>query len=593
MRIAGRVLTFAAFVLSLAAGAESSAVRRRGATAVPVGETVFAIETPEPGATVFGIVEVKGFVLDRRGVSNIKLRIDGNVVHEADLNQPREDVRRKYPGFFGEGFPYEPGFRTSFLAANFANGEHTLDIEVTFAATTAPDGEPAKAILGARTIVVDNTRNQPPLGDLDSPRDPEKSGSTDKGSGVYPIVGWALDDRGVRQTATGGAVLADIEVMVDGRVVGQAQYPLPRPDVANAYPDVPGAGASGFQLFLDSTRFSNGMHTVAVRVWDTDGASRVIAERQVMFDNNYGSSGPFGSIDWPPAGGVFYAKGCSNHAYDTTEYDVTYHHMDWISGWVIDVNDNQQFEGVVAVELLLNGVLVKRTDAWGTPQGPRFYLPIAAPVTDQRNRVDANVYGLARRDIGSLYPTFGWNALNSGFFFAIDTNYELFGTQRLKPGINTIDVRVHRRDPVTPAMNIASRQVRVECDTNGNVPTLGNLTNPAWHEPMRGLYTLKGWAVDPNASAGNYGITRINVYVDGVLDGSLVSGDPTLAMSSPEVRAAYPWLPSPYVDNAGFEYVLDTRKYTDGLHTIVLEAVDGLSFRGFFLQRQVIFDNLN
>jgi len=99
--------------------------------------------------------------------------------------------------------------------------------------------------------------------------------------------------------------------------------------------------------------------------------------------------------------------------------------------------------------------------------------------------------------------------------------------------------------------------------------------------------------VDPNASAGNYGITRINVYVDGVLDGSLVSGDPTLAMSSPEVRAAYPWLPSPYVDNAGFEYVLDTRKYTDGLHTIVLEAVDGLSFRGFFLQRQVIFDNLN
>lgn len=589
-----KALAFFALLPAFALTSEASAVRRRAGIAGPPMETVFAIETPAPGATVFGIVEVKGFVLDKRGVSSIRLVIDGNELHAADLNQPREDLRRLYPGFFGENPMGKPGFRTAFLASNLADGEHTLAIKVTFAGTSAPEGEPASVLLGLRSFFVDNSRSQPPLGGVDSPRDPAEAGMQDYVSGPFPVIGWALDDQGIRQQAAGGSVLADIEVLVDGRVWGQAVYPLPRPDIANAFPDVPGAGSSGFQLTLDTTRLSNGLHTVAVRAWDVEGNSRILAERQVFVDNNYGSSRPFGAIDWPPVGGVFYAKGCVAPIFSQTEYDVTYHHIDWVSGWVIDQNDNQQFEGVVGVELLLNGVSVKDTADWAEPaRGPRPNLAIGAPVSDPRNRVDANVYGLERLDIAALYPTFGFNALRSGFFFAIDTNYELFGTQRLHPGLNTIDVWVHRRDPMTPAEKIASRQVYVTCDTNGNVPTIGNLDKPTWQEPLRGLYTLKGWAIDTNASAGNFGLTRLNVYVDGVLDGSLMLGDPTFAMDTPELRTRYGWLPLPYAEHAGFEYVLDTTKYTDGLHTITLEAVDGLSFRSFFLQRQVIFDNWN
>ncbi len=589
-----KALAFCLLLPAFALTSEASSLRRRAAAAGPPVETVFAIETPAPGATVFGIVEVKGFVLDPRGVSSIRLVVDGNVLHAADLNQPREDLRRLYPGFFGENPAAKPGFRTAFLASSLPDGEHTLAIQVTFADTSAPEGEPASVLLGLRTIMVDNSRSQPPLGGLDAPRDPAEAGMQDYISGPFPVIGWVLDDQGIRQRAAGDGVLADIEVLVDGRVWGQALYPLPRPDIANAFPDVPGAGSSGFQLTLDTTRLTNGLHTVAVRAWDVEGNSRVLAERQVFVDNNYGSSRPFGAIDWPPVGGVFYGKGCASPAFSQTEYDVTYHHIDWVSGWVIDQNDNQQFEGIVSVELLLNGVSVKDTDAWAdSSRGPRLNLAIAAPATDPRNRVDANVYGLGRSDIATLYPTFGSNALRSGFLFAIDTNYELFGTKRLHPGLNTIDVWVHRRDPMTQAEKIASRQVYVTCDTNGDVPTIGNLDTPAWHEPLQGLYTLKGWAIDTNTSAGNFGITRLNVYVDGVLDGSLVLGDPTFAMDTPELRTRYGWLPSPYAEHAGFEYVLDTAKYTDGLHTITLEAVDGLSFRSFFLQRQVIFDNLN
>lgn len=589
MRAGSKVL-LAVFVLCLGLPGQASSIRRQLAPTGSAVETAFAIETPTPGATVFGIVEVKGFVLDPRGVANIRLIVDDQVLHEADLNQPREDLRRLYPGFFGENPSAKPGFRTSFLASALADGPHTLAIEVTFADTVSPGGEPAKAILGNRTILVDNTRQQPPLGDLDSPG-PDGLVYV---SGPFPIIGWVLDDQGIRQTQVGDKVLADIEVLVDGRVYGQALYPLPRPDIANTYPDVPGAGASGFQLNLDSTRYNNGIHTIAVRAFDVEGNSRILAERQVFIQNNQGSSRPFGAIDWPPEGGVWYAKFCATHANDDNEYDLTYHHIDWVSGWVIDQNDNKQFEGVVAVELLLNGVSVKKTDAWGqSHRGPEPNLAIASPVIDPRNRVDANVYGLRRPDVAYLYPTFGANALNSGFFFAIDTNYELFSKLRLHPGLNTIDIWLHRRDPLNQAEKVASRQVMVVCDYNGNVPTIGDLVLPQWHEPMRGMYTLKGWAVDTNASSGNFGITRLNFYVDGRLDGSLMIGDPTLAMASPEVRERYPWLPSPYVDNAGFEYQLDTTKYTDGLHTIVIEAVDGLSFKSFFLQRQVVFDNLN
>ncbi|MGQ9496097.1 MAG: hypothetical protein ACUVRY_07575 [Thermoanaerobaculaceae bacterium] len=587
---AGIKVLLAVFVLCLGLPGQASTIRRQIAPTGAALETAFAIETPTPGATVFGIVEVKGFVLDPRGVAKIRLVLDGQVLHAADLNQPRQDLRRLYPGFFGENPSAKPGFRTSFLASPLSDGAHTLAIEVTFADTVSPGGEPTKAVLGTRTIFVDNSRQQPPLGDLDSPG----PGEVAYVSGPFPVIGWALDDRGIRQRQVGDKVLADIEVLVDGEVYGQALYPLPRPDIANTYPDVPGAGASGFQLFIDTTRFSNGMHTVSARAWDAEGNSRILGERQVFIQNNQGSSRPFGAIDWPPEGGVWYAKSCANHAFDSNEYDVSYHHIDWVSGWVIDQNDNKQFEGVVGVELLLNGVRVKKTDAWAqSDYGPRPNLPIAAPAMDPRNRVDANIYGHYRPDVADMYPTFGANALNSGFFFAIDTNYELFGTNRLHPGLNTIDIWVHRRDPITPAEKIASRQVMVVCDFNGNVPTVGGLASPKWHEPMAGTYTLKGWAVDTNASSGNFGITRLNFYVDGVLDGALMIGDPTMAMPSPEVRERYPWLPSPYVDNAGFEYQLDTTKYTDGLHTITIEAVDGLSFRSFFLQRQVVFDNLN
>ncbi len=95
------------------------------------------------------------------------------------------------------------------------------------------------ADLATRTVTIDSTINQAPIGALDSPRDPAVFGVQDYVSGVFPVVGWAIDASGIRQRVSPAGcnpvtdstchILADIEVMVDGMVVGAGELPAAAP----------------------------------------------------------------------------------------------------------------------------------------------------------------------------------------------------------------------------------------------------------------------------------------------------------------------------------------------------------------------------
>ncbi len=561
--------------------AVAGSINRRG-SAPPTIQTTFGIESPAPNEVVSGIVTVKGFILDRQAVSAITLLIDGAAVHDADLNQPRPDVRWKYPKYEGEPFPIEPGFRTSFLASNYSDGAHTVAIRVRLA-----NGD--SVVVGERTVFVDNSRNQAPIGELDSPREPLVYGAHDQISGVFPIVGWALDNTSIRKRSTPTGcnpttdeqclILADIDVMVDNTVVAQAMYPLPRPDVANAYPDVIGAYNSGFTMHLDTTRYTNGFHTISVRAWDSDGASRVLGERRVWIENNYGSIGPFGHIDWPMANGHFFSCNCSAPPpISGVEYHPD-HHLDWVTGWVIDQNDNWQYQGVVDVELYLNNVLVKRTT--------RDCGSLGSSVPPGWQNVVVNCYGLWERpDIMYLYPQFLWDAKYSQFFFVVDTEYWL-NEGVLRQGLNILDVRVRTKDPVRQPTEIDRIPIIVECNTNVDYPAYGDLERPQPMRDMRGMELLKGWVVDFNW------VSQLKVWVDGHLDGVLSEYSGKLRMLRTDVELRYPWLPYPHSRYNGFEYGLDTTKYTDGVHTLVLEAIDRAGRSTYWVERPVRFDNLN
>ncbi|MBZ5588661.1 MAG: hypothetical protein LAO05_08860 [Acidobacteriia bacterium] len=580
----GRLVVLAVCVL-VAGVAVAGGITLRG-IGQPSLQTVFSIDTPAANATVFGIVEVRGYVIDARGVSSVTLLVDGSPVHNADINQPRYDVRRRYPRFLGGNFPYDPGFVTSFLASNYAAGPHTVAVRVTYSNSEVED-------LGTRTVTVDATTGQAPIGGIDSPRDPSVYGFQDYIAGVFPVVGWVLDANGIRQSVSPLGcnpavdqtchVLADIEVTLDGAVVGQAVYPLPRPDVANAHPDIATAFQSGFQLALDSSKFTDGKHTISVRVWNTEGLSTVIGSRDVWFENGYATLAPFGMINWPMNDAHFYSTACysSSPPSGINEYTPG-DHVDWVSGWVIDQNDQANLEGIVSVQLLVNGVQIKDTATDCKP----FNLSTSVIVT-------SNCYGLERPDILYQYPMFGMDGKDSGYFFAVDTNFWLDQGQ-LHLGLNILTVQARTKDPLRPAVTVDQIPVIVDCPNsivypNKTFPTFGDLEQPGPLEPMQGTELLKGWVVE-----APWGVYQLNFYVDGVLDGSLtVAPGVTINMPRPDLLLTYPWLPYPYPCYAGFEYDLDTTKYVDGVHQLVIEAVDYGHGHNYWIQRPLVFDNPN
>lgn len=88
---------------------------------------------------------------------------------------------------------------------------------------------------------------------------------------------------------------------------------------------------------------------------------------------------------------------------------------------------------------------------------------------------------------------------------------------------------------------------------------IGSLDTPIVNQQLSGKASVAGWAFD------NAAVSKINVYVDGVLAGTATYGG-----SRPDVANDWPHAP---VD-IGFSFSLDTTKYLNGLHVIEIRATD-------------------
>ncbi|MGE5347008.1 MAG: hypothetical protein ACM3JH_13730, partial [Acidithiobacillales bacterium] len=212
-----------------------------------------SIELPVDGATVSGYVRLVGFALNGNQMSQIDVYVDG--MDEANrvtspggvkLSLPRPDIMQAFPSYLGTAADH-PGFEASFKASSYSDGAHVVYIRVT-------DVTGCCYFLPSRAILIDNTINQPPFGDLDYPLE----SSAANPSGVLPVVGWALDASHVDH----------IDIYVDGLIERQAFTGIPRPDIFAAYPDDPDAIASGFILNVDSTRLANGVHEISAKAVD-------------------------------------------------------------------------------------------------------------------------------------------------------------------------------------------------------------------------------------------------------------------------------------------------------------------------------------
>ncbi|HEY3836791.1 MAG TPA: Ig-like domain-containing protein, partial [Bryobacteraceae bacterium] len=85
-------------------------------------------------------------------------------------------------------------------------------------------------------------------------------------SGSVTVTGWALDN-----TSEPGTAISQVQVFLDGALMGNATYGLDRPDICGLYPNRPGCPNVGYSFTLNANTLVPGTHLITVTATDTDG----------------------------------------------------------------------------------------------------------------------------------------------------------------------------------------------------------------------------------------------------------------------------------------------------------------------------------
>jgi N-acetylmuramoyl-L-alanine amidase len=185
---------------------------------------------------------------------------------------PRFDVQRYYPTYpdaprSGFLFTLDVG---ALLAIGVGSGNHVLKVRVGDQEQTFAD-LPNTSGIPVFFQCADETTDFASQGYIDFPKD------HDFVSGDVTFAGWALDDNGGVQ---------QVEILVDGHLMGIATYGYARPDVKAAYPTAINSANSGWRFTLDTTQLGDNRHRLTVQVVDRFGGHRsIIGSTDFYVDN--------------------------------------------------------------------------------------------------------------------------------------------------------------------------------------------------------------------------------------------------------------------------------------------------------------------
>ncbi len=240
-----------------------------GSTANPFG----AFDTPLTGSTVRSSIAVTGWALDDIGVAGVKIYRDpvgaepagaqvfiGDAIFVEGARSDVEILHPNYPFSSRAGWGYM--MLTNFLP-NGGNGTFTIYAKAT-------DKEGRTVTLGSKTITCDNAHAVKPFGAIDLPA----QGETVSGS-AYVNGGWALTPL-PNSIPTDGSTMA---IWVDGVLAGRPSYNHYRQDVATLFPGYMNSNGAVGVFDLDTTKYANGVHTIAWSVVDNAGNEDGIGSR--------------------------------------------------------------------------------------------------------------------------------------------------------------------------------------------------------------------------------------------------------------------------------------------------------------------------
>ncbi len=480
----------------------------------------------------------------------------------------------------------------------------TYDCSVVFTATNAIN---APAVMDVALTVHGPDKDAPPLGGLSTPVD----GSTVTGS--VPVTGWALDDTQIESV--------DIYYQNGGDPVYLGEASLvegARPDVEQAYPDLPNNYQAGWGYTLHTNSLpggGTGSLTLHARATDSSGQTVSLGTRTISVDNAKAVK-PFGAIDTPQGGGK--ASGTSYIS----------------SGWVLTPQPNTIPPDGSTIHVSVDGVNVgtptynvHRTDiatqfpGYNNSDGAGAYLDF--DTTAYRNGVhtitwtatdDAgNTDGIGSRFFTIDNPTYQPPAgpvidLNrTQLNFGAPVGAPPPGTQSFmvtNPGSGNLEWTSDTLGPwlhASPTSGNVGTVVTVSADPTGlpagtyhgtitisdpaasnspatvsvnlhvdplpdTDPPFGSFATPIEGSTVQSSIPVTGWVLDDS------GVESVRIFRQGA-GGPVYIGDATFVEGArPDVALAYPDLPNNY--RAGWGYSMLTNSLPDGGNgTFTIQAI--------------------
>ena len=372
------------------------------------------------------------------------------------------------------------------------------------------------------------------------------------GTGVIPVAGWALDDNGVQ----------NVDILVDGNVVGRAVYGMAWEGVAARYPNFPDSALPGFGFLLDSTHFPNGHHTVQPRVRSRAGEVALLEPRVIRFTNNEAILLPFGNIDFPKEHAEL--RGTCNFVPNAPR------RFSVITGYALDAGLNDLDTGVAYVQLYIDHALVADTDL------DCGFFDVTGGLTD--------CYGLRRLDVERQYPGLK-DSPHSGFRFVLDV-----GALVASPLPGEVDapfnqgahiLTIRAADHANQVRNVAEIPVTFSCDQNNqNESSFGDIDAPARGFVYSGVIQATGWALDWE------GVSQVQVLVDGSFAGVASYGIPRPDVGDLTFYPGYLNVSAP-----GWRFALDTRQFSNGEHFLDVVVVDKAGIHTIIGRRRFVIGN--
>jgi acetyl esterase/lipase len=267
-------------VTASAGGANTTFWLNIGPLAPPSGY----LDTPvNKTAGVVGAVSVTGWALSPIGVQKVWIWRDplpGEgpnpifVVNATIVHGSRPDVAGLFPGYPCNDCGWGAQILTNELpdsagAGGLGNGSYTLHALVT-------DNSGQTTAIGSTVFSAANAGSVLPFGTIDTPA----QGETVSGA-AYVNFGWALTPLPNLIPLDGST----ITVFIDNVPVGHPVYNNYRVDIATIFPGLQNsAGAVGY-FYIDTTKLTNGLHTIAWSVADNAGNAQGIGSRYFTVQN--------------------------------------------------------------------------------------------------------------------------------------------------------------------------------------------------------------------------------------------------------------------------------------------------------------------